>query len=845
MLLASLLISIVAWILFTWPLPKYAASGIPASSRNPEHLAARYMVPGDHLQLLYRFWLFHDMLRGQTPFFHNVYEFNRGDDAETHKPGSYYAPFSLVYAVLAEGLNRASAWNITGLMSLWLTYLFTWMLANRYTREPWAAAIAALVGLLFPYRFENLLGGSPMGFAMMWVPILLYGIDVAVRDEEAWGGLVAGTALLFSCWTDTQLFFFSALLAPAWCVVALVYKHADFFFSWRAVRRTAVALSPVAVLGVIALIYTKVSKAELAESAHMADGRTMAEVALFSPRWADFFSWRDAQGVAQVYVGWTIPLLAFLAALTLIVTLIARRRRGRSVEIVTLLLLTAGITGILFLALGPNGPARGLFFARIRQLIPPYSMVRQPAKIFCILPTLLAVAGAISLGRLSSEVTRSGRILLALAAAMLMTLEYRSRIDPQICLLAADQQAYRAVAEDASQRGVLPRVLVLPLWPGDSHWASPYQHYASLYRIRMLNGYRPVISRDYYQNVFLKLRSLNAGKIQPDQLSMLFDMGIRYVLLHEDAFPEKVSPFPVAYTLKHLLNNPRLELLAQDERVWAFRILPADGPYRDPVAANWTTFPPARRFEAERSSRHNARTVEDPACMNAAYVELAEDGSTVQTRARGMTDAPGARWLIRVRGKGALQVSQLRGRNELSSCRRVINTSRWRWIDVPMPPLEDYYSMSLKLQRESGAVDVDGILLATMGWRTPAPSRSVTIPAPCFFHAGYTDLERDAVVFRALWDSPDRIFYGPYLPLEPGIYEVTLSFRSDAARGTWLGRWQVETEDPADNVQADVVAGIPCSFEFVQKANIPVTFSFTYAGQPDMTITGVTLTRRP
>ena len=167
MLLASLLISIVAWILFTWPLPKYAASGIPASSRNPEHLAARYMVPGDHLQLLYRFWLFHDMLRGQTPFFHNVYEFNRGDDEETHKPGSYYAPFSLVYAVLAEGLNRAAAWNMTGLMSLWLTYLFTWMLANRYTREPWAAAIAALVELLFPYRFENLLGGSPMGFAMI------------------------------------------------------------------------------------------------------------------------------------------------------------------------------------------------------------------------------------------------------------------------------------------------------------------------------------------------------------------------------------------------------------------------------------------------------------------------------------------------------------------------------------------------------------------------------------------------------------------------------------------------------------------------------------------------------
>jgi len=845
MLLVSFLISLAAWVFFTWPLPKYAASGIPASSRNPEQLAARYMVPGDHLQLLYRFWLFHDMLRGRTPLFHNVYEFNRGDDAETHKPGSYYAPFSLIYAVLAGGLNRAAAWNITGLLSLWLTYLFTWMLANRYTRAPWAAAIAALAGLLFPYRFENLLGGSPMGFAMMWLPILLYGLDVAVRDEEAWGGVVAGAALVFSCWTDTQLFFFSALLTPAWCIIAFVYKHTDFFFSWRALRKTAVALFPAAVLGIIAFIYTKVAKAELADSAHMADGRTMAEVALFSPRWSDFFSWREAQGVAQVYVGWTLPLIITLALLALVITYIARRRRGPTFETLTLLLLIAGIGVILVLALGPNGPSRGLLFARIRQLIPPYAMVRQPAKIFCILPTLLAIAGAISLGRLSGEITRGGRILVALAAALLMTIEYRSRIDPQVCLLAGEQQAYHAVAEDAAGLGVLPRVLVLPLWPGDSHWASPYQHYASLYRVRMLNGYRPVISRDYYQNVFLKLRSLNAGKIQSDQLTMLLDMGVRYILLHEDAFPEKVSPFPVAHTLRQLLNDSRLELLAQHERVWAFRILPPDAAPREPIATGWTVFPPARRFEAERSELKNARVVEDPACMNARYVELADRDASLRTRSRGMTDAPGARWLVRVRGKGSLRISQVRGTEPIKTCDRAINTARWRWIEIPLPHVEDYFSMALELERRSGHVDVDGALVTAGAWRSPLPDQPLNIPAPCFFHAGYTDLDRDAVVFRARWESPDRIFYGPGLPLDSGTYGVVLSFRSDAPRGTRLGTWTVEMQDPADNVHTDVIAGNPCRLEFVQKSNVPVTFSFTYAGQPDMAVTGVRLTRLP
>ena len=49
-ILCSLLIALAAWMLFSWPLPRYFLSAIPASAHNTEAQAVRTMVPGDHLQ---------------------------------------------------------------------------------------------------------------------------------------------------------------------------------------------------------------------------------------------------------------------------------------------------------------------------------------------------------------------------------------------------------------------------------------------------------------------------------------------------------------------------------------------------------------------------------------------------------------------------------------------------------------------------------------------------------------------------------------------------------------------------------------------------------------------------
>ena len=89
----------------------------------------------------------------------------------------------------------------------------------------------------------------------------------------------------------------------------------------------------------------------------------------------------------------------------------------------------------------------------------------------------------------------------------------------------------------------------------------------------MVDGYNPFIGKDYFENVFRRFESVNQGVISDEQLAKLNEMGVHWVLFHENLFPEKVSPFPAAATLKNLLTHPRLQLLAQDGPVWAFRIL--------------------------------------------------------------------------------------------------------------------------------------------------------------------------------------------------------------------------------------------------------------------------------
>ena len=838
-LFLSLLIGVVLWCVFSWPLPTYIGRGIPSSSQNIEHGHVRRMIPGDHLQLLYNFWVAGDMLAGRTPFLHNVYEFNRGRDEDRFEPRHYYVPFSLLFGVIAWLGNRALAWNLVSLFSIWLTYWLTWLLVRRYVaREP-VAAVCALVGILLPYRWVNLLGGSPGGFAMTWVPALLLGLDLAVRDGRWLGGLLAGFALLFSRLCDVHVFFFSALVSPCWCVVAWLGRGAAGL-RWptaREWRRLVVALLPYAGLAALALSYSLWRSGELGAS-KMAQGRELAEVALTSPVWGNFVQWRASGLPSHVYVGFTLPIACALACLALMVVWF-RRRRVSWPRLALGGLLLVGVAGIALLALGTNGPGHGKLLLACRKVLPPYAMVRQPAKIFCLLPSLLAVGLAVLVGGAVTSVERTWlRWTVVLLLGLAMAVEYRLQIRPTICLLQNRQGAYQAVADDARESGSVARMMAVPIWPGDSSWTSVPQHFVSLYRIRMLNGYSPVVNLDYFDNVFERFKSVNKGTLTDEQADALLELGIGYVLLHENAFPEKVSPFSVWFTLKRFLNNERLQWLKQDEGVWAFKILPAPE-VREPVGAAWDLYGPSRHWAAWDCIDREAR----PDWREAGRVSLGVGGlPSLETKPTSMGDAPGLRWLVRAKGQGVLQAATRQGVDLMARESIEVQGTAWHWYEVPVKALGRHDRISLRLAHDEGLVDVHMIVLAAGLWQPPGQGRGIDMPAISFFHAGYSNAQDGSVSLRRSADPHGVVFYGPDLPLPPGAYTARLTSSSTAPAGTRLGSWSARSGGTRLGDVA-VVAGENAVIAFVQPADLPIRLAFDFTRRADVVLHGVTLTR--
>lgn len=847
----SFVISLVLWTWFSWPLPRYVASGIPAAARL-EPAEIQFMLPGDHLQYLYYCRLAQDMFAGKTPLFYNLYEFHTGTDRACFQPDTYYFPFSFLYALSAWIGGMAFGWNLTGFISLWGTCLLTWLLARRYTSSDGIAAAASAVAIALPFLWINLCGGSPAGFAMLWIPALWLGLDLAVRENSVRGGLLAGFAILFARWTDQHVFFFGALAMPAWCLLAWIGRT-DHAWKQKATWQGIIwALLPTAILAALALLlplgfqWLARLVTGLPPAAAAVSQRTLQEITNYSPTWQGLFFWRNLGMSNVIYFGYVATaILAGGGMLAGIRSVREWKTRWRSLLI--LALIGVGMLGIIALALGTRGPEQGALFRLCRDLIPPYGMVRQPAKIFCLMPSVLAVALAFTLAALMERLeNKPWRLLVPALAGLLIVMEYGLRIHPTISLLDQRQEAYAAVADDIRAEASKASILVLPLWPGDSHYSSLYQHYALRYRIRMVNGYSPIVAQEYFDRVFRGLESANMGRLTADQFRQLQEMNVRYILLHEDQFPEKVSPFPVTFTLKQLLSNPRLRLLKQDGPVWAFKILPAPEHEGNAAVPDWDVIGCARRWEAEAPAScfgAGGVIVNDAVAGGAGFVSLRTPNAWLGTRATKAGRAPGLRWLIRARGNGTLVLTLLTNDQTALVCFQDVRTPEWYWVNIPIQLPEGFGAVALKLALQRGTVDIDTVLLAAGRWESPAPGQSLSIPAPCFFHAGYIDRERDSVILRKDHDPNALDFYGMKLPLEKGMYKVEFVFRSDAARGTPLGQLNIRRRHSDPVTWTAVTAGRPAAGVFIQNDNLPLHLEFLFLRNADIEIIRVVFTR--
>jgi hypothetical protein len=553
------------------------------------------------------------------------------------------------------------------------------------------------------------------------------------------------------------------------------------------------------------------------KTSRLPDGRPPQEVALFSPTADGFLSWH-APGVSEhIYLGIALTAIATLALLTFAAGLLRPTTRRAALRLLPLtLLLTAGVATVLVLTLGPFGWNDGLLFRAARKLIHPYTMIRQPAKIFSILPVLIAFACAVA-WRLNTVAWKRPVVGAALLVALMIggIIEAKWRVHPMLSFVANEQGAYAAVADDAATRGKEPRALIVTLWPGDTHDASIYQHYASTYHIRMVNGYRPFVPAEYVDEVFNPLQSVNLGLIDATQAAWLRERGIRYVLVHENIYPEKVSPFPVAYALANLLDSPDLEFLHRADAVWAFRVRErATLAPRDP-APRPAAWPVARIMEAERLRNVSQEwVISDPTAQRKAFLQLNQPGQTIGSRHWDTAPAAGLAWAFRVRGAGQLRLDRFVEDAPAGSINLAVSAPDWHWVRADIPTPESRRRAHFALTLLDGTVDIDQIVMTTAPDPLLAPGETWSIAAAHLYRAGSSTPALDDVIFNPAHERNGILLYGPKQIFPAGTYRLRVDFTTDTPPGTRLGEWNIESIYSARYASVPFIAGQPMEATF-------------------------------
>ncbi len=860
-----LLISIASALYFYFmaPIGKYFSNGIPYTSysfgiEQPEKgkNIATELVQGDHLQLQYHFNLFSKMFKGDIPAFHNIYEFNTGSDADRKIIDPYYIPFSFTYAIAQFFSTDAFAWNFSQLLSAICSFVFLYLLvrrfANKATMQITCLAIA-IIAMCVPYRWVNLAAGSPTGFGMGLVPGVFLGIDLAIRGKRLWGGILAGALIFLLYCTDLHCFVFSVLATPGFCIVSWLYKAAN----WKELIPTKKDciyliknLIAIPIAGLCAMIFALRLRASYTTT-DVAGGRTLAELKINSPVIDSLVDYSvNCHGAMHFNIGWVLASLILVSGtitISAFVFYIIKQNKvssspcskeanvsNRLIAITTALLLCIAICAAIALALGTNGPVDGLPLRVIRKIIPPYQMIRQPVKIFCLLPTLLAPLLILVWDCFKYTKLQYAKGMILFPIVLLSLIFAREGMWCGISLLPEKrQEAYKAAVEEANTLNKTPRALILPIWPGDSSWSSIYEYHAMRNELRMLNGYSPVKSFDYLDDVFSRYETVTQGILsEQNRASLKEKHKSTAIIIHENAFPDKVSPLPVGYTLKQFIKNPQLKFLKHERDAWSFSLFPENNAsgyiITDKIPQ---TLCPARLWYFDKRSNGAGLT---PATFN-------EKGSIPYILRRPAADATNKETWLTLDEELALSGNVL-------DCSYLTNAYHraGMWIaltpepqklsfvsggvEVPAIQLKDRYGNALPLAAAPiGSTETNGFVSVEIKGTSPIHTTAYmpvldlidpreaprTIAASDLFHAGYTattinnenkTISFDSIVLEPQHAPAGKVIYGPNLPIIGGTWNVEIIFAKDSPK---IGNISVH----ANGTQiAEGPANIPLSF---------------------------------
>lgn len=560
--------------IISFPLPGNFNSGIPYAHRVDPGWETVYMQQGDHLQFFYTLSLFGDYVKnGTSPFFADHYMFRT---AETEK---YFVtrelPLSIAHFALSPFGNIA-AYNLLTVLSFVACGLGMFLLAGRYVKSFGGRLFASVIFSAFPFRLAQLYGGHPNGFLVFLIPFMVYGYERWFDEGKLKYLLLSAVCLLSMTMEELHLGYFSALFTAAF----VPYKGISMLAGaasaekYRKLKRFVKSSLGVLITWMVAGGYVAFIRNVIFKVADVGEGRELWEIGIYAPRLADFIRRGSMDAEKLIYPG--------IFALGAAVFAFVRKKRDIFPPSKKNCLWFYGFILVVtaILSLGPN--LRGIpLYSFCYNYVPFFHYPRSTARIFVFTMLALSVLGAYGFETLRGMV-KSKPLAKTLAPALILLalLDYQSFRSIGVSRLPAENSVYEYVKRQ-EEPGYL---LEVPIWPGDSAWSSIYQYYNTIYRLPIVNGYSPFVSGAYIENIFWPLVSVNMGMLDSSQHRRLVELGVNYVVLHEEAYPYPVSPFPFRLALRNMKNSPFLEFIKNDGYLFLFRVKESPGAVEKPVS---------------------------------------------------------------------------------------------------------------------------------------------------------------------------------------------------------------------------------------------------------------------
>lgn len=431
------------------------------------------------------------------------------------------------------GVSQVATYNLLLLLSIALSGWAMWRYAFHLTGHHAGAILAGIVFAFVPYRFDHYHHLELQ--ATVFLPLTLLYFDRLADSRstrDAWLMAATFTAQVYSC------IYYSMFLLTAMAPLAAYRLWRETPDGRRKLVRAAAPALAVALAVVVPyLLVYAMNRQTLGE-------RVDGDVRLYSASVANYL----ATPVENLlHGGWSAALGAperrlFPGVLAMALAAAGLMRARRRLDLVAI-----GAIGFV-ISLGLNSP----LYEPLRAIVFPYRGLRAPARASILV--FLAIAALVAFGwtRITRRLSPRSAAAAALACALLLLLEYRTRMEAWLELPRRPAEVYRWLATQ-------PRAVIAEFPFARAHRLHSIGD--GLYMFNSTWHWQPTVNgySGFYPDSFIDLSQRLATFPDDQSIAALKERGVELMVIHGGM----MSPEEFGEMTSALLARPDIEAMAR------------------------------------------------------------------------------------------------------------------------------------------------------------------------------------------------------------------------------------------------------------------------------------------